>query len=483
MNRLRKYALPISLLLLLISVVVPISSFGYLATLLIGMILLFNPKQGLLFLLIYFPIRPALIEWSPSIKYVGDFIIVLLFVQALWQWVKTKPKLGKIPIFIIGFLAFCLVGTVSALITGVSIIAVIFQLRAFLITFLLILIISIQKINKRDLYAFLWTTVIMAVMMSLQGIVEKVSLRTLLIPETWSSMQLPETNRIRIYGLIGNPNVFATYLAIAFICSIYLKKVYTNYRLLLTIFSFLIFGVFLLTYSRGTFIAMIVGFIVYIALSKEWRVIKPVALSIILSLPIIYFPVVGLTEYMEQQQRMAQQPETVVEDVEVEPIKEQGDFKKRMTEAFDQNTIQASTEWGRIYIVKKGIEVFKDHPIIGTGFGTFGDSASLSYPSPILEEYQIPSGIYSDNQYIQVITQTGILGVISFAIFIIGMIVLLWKKRKQVGGSILFISILVGASAAGLLYNIWEDKTFTLYFYIFLGYTLNKSLMEKERLN
>ena len=50
-----------------------------------------------------------------------------------------------------------------------------------------------------------------------------------------------------------------------------------------------------------------------------------------------------------------------------------------------------------------------DYPIIGTGFGTYGDSASLSYQSPIYEKYRITTEIYSDNQYIQIITQTGTL--------------------------------------------------------------------------
>ncbi|WP_256243038.1 O-antigen ligase [Bacillus sp. V3B] len=477
----KKYALPISVLFLLVSLLLPYESMGLVLSFMIAVILLFNPKQGLLFLIIYFPIRPALLELNENIKYLGDLVILILFFQSLWYWLENKKVIGKVNmnIFMIGFLSFCLIGAISAFVMDVSIIAIIFQLRAFLITFLLIFIVSIQKINKTDVFIFLWTTVIMAVILCIQGIIEKASLRTWLIPESWSLINLPETNRIRIYGLIGNPNVLATYLSIAFVFSIYLKTVFTKYRFILNTSSIVIFGVFLLTYSRGTIIAIMVGFIVYLLLSKNWRVMKPIALSILLSLPLIYFPVVAVTDYMEEQQQGTQQQEEP-SSVENEVTDRNGDFRKRMTEAFDKSTIEQSSQWGRLYIVKKGLEIFVDHPIIGTGFGTFGDSASLSYPSPIIDQYQIPSGIYSDNQYIQIITQTGILGVLSFATFIIGLIVMLWKKRKQAGVAILLMALLIGGSVAGLFYNIWEDKTFTMYFYILLGYILNRGYWEKH---
>lgn len=473
MKQINKYSLLISILLLLISLVFPSNAVGLIATVVIGLLFIMNPKQGILFLIVYFPVRTFLIEVNDGLKYAGDFVVVLLFLQSLLYWFKNRKKFKKESIFILGFLAFCLIGSISAVITGVSLIAIIFQLRAFLITFLLIFIIGSLNLTKKDIYSFLWTTVIMAVILSLHGIIEKVSLRTWLLPDTWVNMDLSESNRMRIYGLTGNPNVLGTYLSIAFVLSLYLRSIYTKYRIWLNIASIIIFGVFLLTYSRGTLISFAIGMVVYLLLSRKWSVIKPLAISIILSLPIIYYPVVMITDYMEGQQLAENQTEQVQEKVPNETEKKD-DFSKRMTEAFNKETIQKSTEWGRLYIVKQGFEIFMDYPIIGTGFGTYGDSASLSYPSPIYEKYRITTQIYSDNQYIQVITQTGTLGVISFAVFILGMAAALWKK-KEVSFSIPLIALIVGGFAAGMFYNIWEDKTFTLYFYIILGYTINKA--------
>ena len=485
MEFLKKYALPTSLFLLLVSILIPSNMIGYFVTIIISVIFLVNPKHGLLFLIIYFPIRPFLQELNGSLKYLGDFIVILLFLQSLLYWFRNRHQMKKESIFIIGFLALCIIGSISALITGVSIIAIVFQLRAFLITFLLIFIVSSLNLTKKDIYSFLWTTVIMAVVISLHGIVEKISLRTWLLPESWVNMPISETNRMRIYGLIGNPNVLAVYLAIAFILTLYLKTITTKYRYWLYAASIIIFGVFLLTYSRGTLISFSIGMVVYLLLSKNWKIIKTLAISIVLCLPLIYYPVVVMTDYVEGQKYSDSQTNPELEEKkETKPTTEKkDDFSKRITEAFDKETIQKSTEWGRLYVVKLGLEIFMDYPIIGTGFGTYGDSASLNYPSPIYEKYRITTDIYTDNQYIQVITQTGTLGVISFAVFVLGMVSVLWKKRKDINFAIPLIAILVGAFAAGMFYNIWEDKTFTLYFYMILGYTINEVYWKKTSKN
>ena len=480
MEYLKKYALPISLCLILLSLIFPSNMMSLLVIVIIGVIFLVNPKQGLLFLIIYFPIRPFLQELNESSKYLGDFIVILLFLRSLLYWIRNRHQMKRESIFIIGFLAFCLIGSISALITGVSIIAIIFQLRAYLITFLLIFIVSSLNLTKKDVYSFLWTTVIMAVIISLHGIVEKVSLRTWLLPESWVNMEISETNRMRIYGLIGNPNVLAVYLAMAFVVTLYLKTISLKYRYWLNAASIIIFGVFLLTYSRGTLISFSIGMVVYLLLSKNWKIIKPLVISIVLCLPLIYYPVVAMTDYVEGQKYSDSQHNRDQEkNIETKPTEKKDDFSKRLTEAFDKETIQMSTEWGRLYLVKLGFKIFMDYPIIGTGFGTYGDSASLNYPSPIYEKYRITTNIYTDNQYIQVITQTGTLGVISFAVFVLGMVFALWKKRKNINFATPLIAILVGSFVAGMFYNIWEDKTFTLYFYMILGYTIKEVYWKK----
>ena len=91
-----------------------------------------------------------------------------------------------------------------------------------------------------------------------------------------------------------------------------------------------------------------------------------------------------------------------------------GSIGERFGETFDQSNLALMTESGRFFYIEKGFEVFKDYPVAGAGFGSFGGSATLSYGSPIYKFYGIRSDIYggkyfySDNQYIQVIAETGV---------------------------------------------------------------------------
>src|SRR5690606_12678182 len=100
------------------------------------------------------------------------------------------------------------------------------------------------------------------------------------------------------------------------------------------------------------------------------------------------------------------------------------------TEAFSEETIEMSSADGRVYYVKKAIEVFKDKPIIGHGFGTFGGAATQTYSSPIYDKYNISWDFYSDNQYIQIFAETGIAGTILMAVFVFCLIKITWDLRK-----------------------------------------------------
>jgi O-antigen ligase len=154
-------------------------------------------------------------------------------------------------------------------------------------------------------------------------------------------------------------------------------------------------------------------------------------------------------------------------------------LSNRFSEMFSDKTLHQSTEWGRLYVLIKGIEIFTDHPIIGTGLATFGDSATLSYSSPIYQEYQIGERMYTDNQYIQILVQTGVLGFIAVLAFIF----FTCRKILKSGNGTLAaftICLMLAALLAGLFYNILEDKTFTLIFYSCLGICLQKDIILKD---
>ncbi|HZG71143.1 MAG TPA: O-antigen ligase family protein, partial [Chondromyces sp.] len=438
-----------AVLLVILALVIPKSVVGLGVTGILALLAIWRPKDMILSLLLYFPMRSFLIEINPSLKLAGDLIILAAFLRVVWDYRNNWKELFRFRLFEWGFFAFLAIGSISALITGVSIAAIIFQLRAFVITYIAYYVVSRLNITKQDVIRFLWITLWTALILSIQGIVEKVSQRTLLMPESWVYRSLSPNNRSRIYGLINNPNMLALFLSFAFFCTLYLRGlVKGKVKWFVTFALILMMGVWTLTYSRGTMIGFGLAFLFYLVLTRNWKRMIQTAVILISAFVLVNMPVSALTRYMAENHEveLPQPPSDVELDEEDEEEKESFE-KKRLKETFEQSTIELSRQTGRLFIVEKGFEIFKDHPIVGTGFATYGDSATKSYSSPIYDDYDIEFDIYADNQYIQVIAQTGILGVITFAIFLLGMMFLLWKNRDRSPFAVVLMSALFGAFA------------------------------------
>lgn len=468
----------IGVILLILALLIPISMIAYIVTAIIGVLALLKPKDTMFLLLFYFPLRSFLIEVNPSLKLVGDLIIVAAFLRVVWDLRKNPKSIIQFEKFEWAFIAFLIVGAISALITGVSLTAIVFQLRAFAITFLILYVVKRLGITKKDIKMFLWTTLVVAMILVVQGLVEKLSMRSAWMPEMWINRSLSSNNSTRIYGLINNPNVLAVFLTISAILTVYLKMLLpkTKVQWLLNIALVLMSGVWILTFSRGTWIAVLIGLAIYVLFTRNWKFIIKTAIVIGTSFVLISIPATYTSQWIKANTNVGDFPRT--------GPAEEGGFateQDRLSTTFNKSTFEKSKTTGRLFIVYKGFEIFKDHPIIGTGFATYGDSASKSYSSPIYNEYDIGHNIYADNQYIQIITQTGIIGVLLFAIFLIGMLLLFWKYRKTSPYAIPMVSVLIGVYWCGLIYNIWEDKTFTMYFY-FITAAFLLLVTKKERI-
>jgi putative inorganic carbon (hco3(-)) transporter len=471
-SRLQDITVPlIGTVLLAVTLLIPSALVAYAVTAVLALAALVKPKQSILFLLIYFPLRSFLIEVNPSLKLIGDIIIIFVFLRVVWDSRKDWKSIFHFEIYEWAFIGFLVLGSISAFLSNVLPIAIIFQLRAFAITFLLLYSVKRLEITKRDIKNFLIITFIVAVLLIVQGLVEKLSMRSALMPENWINRQLSPNNSSRIYGLMNNPNVLAVHLTIAGILTYYLKTLLSkNYmQWLINIMLVLLAGTWILTYSRGTWIAVAIGLVVYFLLTRNWKFIVKTGAVIALGFFLIVLPITYSAQWISTNTEVGNFERTGPADPEAGFAVE----KSRITETFTSDTMDKSKTTGRLFIVDKGFEVFKDYPIIGTGFATYGDSASKTYSSPIYNMYDIRFNIYSDNQYIQVITQTGVVGVVLFAIFLLGMLAVLWKKRHEIPMAIPMFAAMLAIFWCGLIYNIWEDKAFTMYFYILLGALLS----------
>ncbi|HET7580158.1 MAG TPA: O-antigen ligase family protein [Bacillales bacterium] len=459
----------IACIVLWIGILLPYTVTGALITLAFGLYALFQPKNGMILLFLYFPIRPIVDEWNPALKGVGDLIIILVLIRVLYESRENWRSWFDFHWFEWGYFVFCAVGAVSAYLTGVSLTAIIFQIHAFILLYLVYYIIRRLPITKEDLTKFLWTVFLVALILCVQGLIEKISLRGALMPETWQALPLSAANRIRIYGMTGNPNALAIYLSFTFIMMMYLRKhLQGAWYWVVNCGLVLFMGVWTLTYSRGTWLGTIVVMILYLLWTRNWRFLKPFFISLVIGVLLITIPANLIVGQIEQTQ-YGQQKRTVQSQYD----QREGSFSTRMTNTFNSTDISGSIEAGRLYFIMKGFHIYPESPVIGKGFGTYGDSATLSYGSPIYDSHGIEWRFFSDNQYIEVIVETGAIGVILFAIFLLNMLYLIGRRRNESNLAPVLGCLLLAACLAGFYYNIWENNMFTLFYFAMLGLLFN----------
>lgn len=133
----------------------------------------------------------------------------------------------------------------------------------------------------------------------------------------------------------------------------------------------------------------------------------------------------------------------------------------RIKETTSGTTAANSKVNGRIYIIKKGLVIFKDYPIIGTGFGTFGSAASRMVTPDIYSKYDLNTSFYSDNEYIKVVVETGIVGTIIYGLFILSLLYEL-LKTKSCYKLFMFVVFLF----IGMFYNVFEMQVLCFVLYL-----------------
>ncbi|PUB17845.1 O-antigen ligase [Paenisporosarcina sp. OV554] len=468
-NKYLPFIWPVVLIVFLLAAYSTNSLLGYFISVVLFIVALVSPKKAILLLFMYVPIRPFLIELNPSLRLAGDLMIAGAFLHVVWKSRHDLRALVTFHVFEYGYFAFLIIGSFSAIVDRIEIGPIILQLRAFIIFYLIYYIVKRLDIKKEDiiqvLHVFIWTTLLIII----QALIEKLSIRGLFMPEEWKQLPLSSKNRVRIYGMVGNPNVLGIYLGFAYFLFYYAKKYISQYNTVwMQILQYLTIGIFVLTYSRGTWIGFFIIAMVYVFASHNFALLKKIVIQIAIALVVVVLPINVLTNWIEDTS-IGQEK---VQNIQKFDVGGSSGFVDRVGGTFSDETITGSQSSGRLFIVKKGFEVFKDYPIMGTGFSTFGDSASLSRISHISAEYEINRQFYSDNQYIQIIVQTGVLGVLSFAVFLLGMLYALLKTTRTKLTK-LMIGVVLGAFFMGLVYNLWEADVFTLLFFAFLAVTLN----------
>lgn len=190
----------------------------------------------------------------------------------------------------------------------------------------------------------------------------------------------------RIIGSFGNPNVYALFLAMTLPVSIYyfFKESKLIYRILLLISSSIILTALAFTYSRGGIICVVVGLIALIPIFR-----KQIKIQLFLGI----FGLILLTAILIFV--CSQVPKSEMKSEKLET------FSNRLT-------TPTSTVSERLHYWSIAKQMIFDHPIFGTGIGSYGIRYGRYKPVGIGESK------YVHNLFLQIWVEQGLLGLLSF---------------------------------------------------------------------
>lgn len=472
----------------------------------------FLMKGLLLFLLVFIPFRNILETLIGTyIKLIPD-IAILLLILCFPVLYKEKIKIKSYDICFGLFLLVAFINTVFIQQIGITL--YIFEVRSIIIYYLMFFVIRNFEFSSK--YKLLLCKVIRYITYSLLvlGLVEKLSRKTVLFPKSVAESIIYEDNFARVYSMFFNPNTYGAFLVLSFFIVLYFEKK----RLLM--YKITVMVSLLLSMSRSSILLLIFLLVLYAVVIERKTILKNKikvcgqALFVLLASLSFY----TVCEYTADKVWIAKQEKnqeyTANTDAGVKTDKEAGSdagtaagsgtvtksdgeaasdvqaktgqvqtpAKEKTTTVYDrigelktEEIVEKSQTDGRLFFLMKGIEIFKDHPILGTGFGTYGSAASMNWEPPIYEEYGLPYGFYADNEYIKDLVETGLIGVILFGAFLLS-ILYAYRTRHF---AVLFC---IAVGWFGLFYNVFEVQIVAYLLWLLLGIESKRNENEKDRI-
>jgi O-antigen ligase len=115
--------------------------------------------------------------------------------------------------------------------------------------------------------------------------------------------------------------------------------------------------------------------------------------------------------------------------------------------------------------LESGRQRLMSHPF-GTGLGSTG---------PVSLRFEVTGSIITESWYLQVATQTGIVGGLAF-VFLVGMVLLgLWQRARNTEFAIGPLCALVGVALGGLVLHTFEEPAVAWAVWVFAGLSLRDS--------
>lgn len=420
-----------------------------------------------LFLCVFLPVRSPIADVTTAVvKAVPDVLIVLLL---LW-YLAERRCLELLPqdLFFLGFLLTAFVST--CLVNHYTVFRYVYQVRSIGVMYILYYVLRDVKLTREQLIRVVQTLQGMAAVLLVFGCIEKVSMKTAAF--SWDvalSIYAPD-NYARVYSLFYNPNTFGAFLAFTLFLSA-AKSRFWNDRTPVWVYAVLVTGLYM-SMSRSSAMIAVLGLLILLAFDLKAHTLKKNALRYVRTAVVCVLCAVVIStaataagdRYYDEV--LSQNPDYAWL-VEMKTGLSMKDRFGELGEAYMYSGVKNL----RIFFFQTGLRVYRDYPVIGTGFGTFGTSASLNYGSPLYETYGLMDGFYADDQYITILVETGTIGTILFAGFLLS---ILWRYRRSPFQ--LFCCVAFGWF--GIFFTIFEIQIAAILFWLCLS--IDEPLLRRE---
>lgn len=389
-----------------------------------------------LFLAAFLPLRELIAQYTTDyIKFLPDLLI--------WGFgaglaIKNRFRFGFRPMDH-AFLAFLAAGLVSTLVGGTSLLAWGLQLRSITTMYVYFWILRQVGLERQRFRPVALVLKWVSVALVLFAVAEYLWDKAVLFPRQWVEEMPFVTNMGRTFSLMNNPNTFACFL----LGAVFLLWLTRGERIHWTdgLCCGMAFLGVMLSASR-TAMLLFVLFLLFLAVralrGKKWKPLLSV-IGLALAAVAVTFALAAVKgeEKIEALDRLDQLTDSVIVD--------------------------KSNKNGRIYNVKKGLEIFADHPVLGTGFGTFGSAGSLMVTPEHYGEYGLEPTFYADNEYIKVFVEGGAVGTLVFCAFLLLLLEHCRRDWYKLFACICFLFI-------GLFFNVFEVQVLSFLFYTVLAF-------------
>jgi len=235
----------------------------------------------------------------------------------------------------------------------------------------------------------------------------------------------------RIYGTFMHPNVFAQYLLLIFFLLLFLLstfKIKKLYRRFLIFYSLVIIFALYNTFTRGAWVALLMGVLIFIFLRTKASK-KIIHFSLILILLLVLSP------YLQKRWEDITRPQ--------------------------YNQVN-SLEW-RLNLWRNSVEYLTEHPFIGNGLGM----------------YEYKTGQMAHNDYLRISYETGFLGLLVYMVLLC--YILFSSLRNLLRSKTLFninrykiiLCVIVSLLIMGLTDNLARSTLIMIYYFSVINILFN----------